>query len=109
MDRDNYVRLLLYPYGQHINVIKSNAYLTDKPLLQPGPPNGPLPKGKAPRDSPLLHLQQRMQLMTTTIATMMMHQSLHQSHLPCVDAHLCCPLHTTSPVEQTTPDETLQP
>jgi hypothetical protein len=34
----------------------SNVYLTAKPLSQPGPPNGPLPEGKAPGDSPLLHL-----------------------------------------------------
>jgi len=71
----------------------SNAYSTAKPLSQPGPP------------SPLLHLQQ-IQLMTMTIATMMTHQPLHQSHPPRIDAHLRRPLYTTSPLVQTTPDET---
>jgi len=86
----------------------SNVYLTAKPLSQPGPLNDPLPEGEAPGDSPLLHMRQRMQLMTSTIATVMMHQPLHQSHVPRVprvDAHLHRPLHPTSPLEQTMPDK----
>jgi len=59
------------------------------------------PQDEAPGDSPLLHLRQRMQLMTTTISTMMMHQPLHQSHLPRVDAHLRHPLCVTTQDETT--------
>jgi len=65
------------------------------------PTECPPPQDEAPGDSPLLHLRQRMQLMTTTISTMMMHQPLHQSHLPRVDAHLRHPLCVTTQDETT--------
>ena len=55
----------------HMRVVGNSSsivYLTAKPLSQPGPQNGPSSEGEAPGDSPILHLRQRMQLMTTTIA-----------------------------------------
>jgi len=92
----------------HMRVIGNSSSIVDltaKPLSQPGPPNGPSPEGKTPGVSPLLHLRQRMQLMTMTIANDDA-SAPHQSHLPRVDTHLRRPLHTTSPLEQITSNET---
>ena len=75
----------------HMRVIGNSSSIVDltaKPLSQPGPPNGPTPEGKAPGVSPLLHLRQRMQLMTMTIANDDA-SAPHQSHLPCVTGLNC--------------------